>query len=40
MIVSLDALLIRLSRLISSHPHWAERGWSMAGRVELVARPA
>ncbi|MFF3788308.1 hypothetical protein [Streptomyces sp. NPDC001933] len=28
--------LIRLSCLISSHPYWAGRGWSMAGRVELV----
>ncbi|MEV5204493.1 hypothetical protein [Streptomyces sp. NPDC053720] len=27
--------LIRLSCLISAHPYWAERGWSMAGRVEL-----
>ncbi|MFG2394976.1 hypothetical protein ACGFYF_39820 [Streptomyces lavendulae] len=27
--------LIRLSRLISSHPYWAERGWCTAGRVEL-----
>ncbi|WP_405533794.1 hypothetical protein OG592_43330 (plasmid) [Streptomyces avidinii] len=27
--------LIRLSCLISSHPFWAERGWSTAGRVEL-----
>ncbi|MFJ5720467.1 hypothetical protein [Streptomyces sp. NPDC093149] len=32
--------LIRLPCLISSHPYWAERGWSMAGRIELVARPA
>ncbi|MCX5115499.1 hypothetical protein OOK13_45210 [Streptomyces sp. NBC_00378] len=28
--------LIRLSCLISAHPYWAVRGWSMAGRVELV----
>ncbi|MGW1848777.1 hypothetical protein [Streptomyces sp. NPDC001966] len=28
--------LIRLSCLISAHPYWAGRGWSMAGRVELV----
>ncbi|MGW5852368.1 hypothetical protein ACWFQ8_31260 [Streptomyces sp. NPDC055254] len=28
--------LIRLSCLISSHPYWAERGWSTAGRVELL----
>ncbi|MET8747518.1 hypothetical protein [Streptomyces sp. NPDC004728] len=28
--------LIRLSCRISSHPYWAGRGWSMAGRVELV----
>ncbi|MFE7268348.1 hypothetical protein ACFU9B_41245 [Streptomyces sp. NPDC057592] len=28
--------LIRLSCLISAHPHRAERGWSMAGRVGLV----
>lgn len=28
--------LIRLSCLISAHPYWAEHGWSMAGRVELV----
>ncbi|MEV6734555.1 MULTISPECIES: hypothetical protein [unclassified Streptomyces] len=27
--------LIRLSCPISSHPYWAERGWSTAGRVEL-----
>ncbi|WP_326770740.1 hypothetical protein OG978_44385 (plasmid) [Streptomyces sp. NBC_01591] len=27
--------LIRLSCLISSHPYWAEHGWSMAGRIEL-----
>lgn len=27
--------LIRLSCLISSHPYWAEHGWSVAGRVEL-----
>ncbi|MFD7096404.1 hypothetical protein [Streptomyces xanthophaeus] len=27
--------LIRLSCLISSHPYWAERGWSTAGRIEL-----
>ncbi|MDJ0382329.1 hypothetical protein [Streptomyces sp. G-G2] len=27
--------LIRLSCLISSHPYWAERGWSSAGRIEL-----
>lgn len=27
--------LIRLSCLISSHPYWAERGWSTAGKVEL-----
>ena len=28
--------LIRLSCLISAHPYWAEHGWTMAGRVELV----
>ncbi|MFB8038911.1 hypothetical protein ACFC5Z_39635 [Streptomyces sp. NPDC056004] len=28
--------LIRLSCLISAHPYWAGRGWSLAGRVELV----
>ncbi|MFI5987333.1 hypothetical protein ACIBEA_41490 [Streptomyces sp. NPDC051555] len=28
--------LIRLSCLISSHPYWAERGWSTAGRIELL----
>ncbi|MFE7045971.1 hypothetical protein ACFU9X_43260 [Streptomyces atratus] len=28
--------LIRLSCLISAHPYWAEHGWSVAGRVELV----
>lgn len=27
--------LIRLFRLISSHPYWAERGWGTAGRAEL-----
>ncbi|MFC9626840.1 hypothetical protein ACFTXM_45120 [Streptomyces sp. NPDC056930] len=27
--------LIRVSCLISTHPHWAKHGWSMAGRVEL-----
>ncbi|MEV6733736.1 hypothetical protein [Streptomyces sp. NPDC051364] len=27
--------LIRLSCLISSHPYWAERCWSTAGRIEL-----
>ncbi|MFE7112014.1 hypothetical protein ACFU98_30900 [Streptomyces sp. NPDC057575] len=24
-----------LSCLISTHPYWAERGWSLVGRVEL-----
>ncbi|MEW2373888.1 hypothetical protein AB0940_31695 [Streptomyces sp. NPDC006656] len=28
--------LIRLPCLITSHPYWAERGWSTAGRIELV----
>ncbi|MCX5112523.1 hypothetical protein OOK13_29415 [Streptomyces sp. NBC_00378] len=28
--------LIRLSCLISAHPYWAGRGWSMAGRDVLV----
>ncbi|MFI5774666.1 hypothetical protein ACIA74_40595 [Streptomyces sp. NPDC051658] len=27
--------LIRLPCLIRTHPHWAEHGWRMAGRVEL-----
>ncbi|MFC9756220.1 hypothetical protein [Streptomyces sp. NPDC056921] len=34
--VELRRELIRLSCLISAHPYWAGRGWSMAGRVELV----
>jgi hypothetical protein len=28
--------LIRLSCVISTHPYWAERSWSMVGQVELV----
>ncbi|MEU0632773.1 hypothetical protein [Streptomyces sp. NPDC005989] len=34
-VAELRRVLIRLSCLISTHPYWVERGWSMVGRVEL-----